>query len=178
MTLKVLRSNGLLALTFPFPAFCFCFGGNFLPPRFSIGIGDGMGLPSFLASGIGDGMGLPSFLARRFAFNLALELSNLLNHIKNIINDKVNSLTHKRWNTNRHAHTDLILGNNHTKTLKILTNNLNNRTRHRWSYTQRKQDLRNYPNLKLIGQDPFERIHLSFLKWTLNVNKTTSNAAI
>ena len=36
----------------------------------------------------------------------------------------------------------------------------------------------NYSNLKLIGQDPFERIHLSFLKWTLNVNKTTSNAAI
>ena len=36
----------------------------------------------------------------------------------------------------------------------------------------------NYPNLKLIGQDPLERIHLSFLKWTLNVNKTTSNAAI
>ena len=36
----------------------------------------------------------------------------------------------------------------------------------------------NYPNLKLIGQDPLERIHLSFLKWTLNVNRTTSNAAI
>ena len=44
-----------------------------------------------------------------------------LNHIKNMINDKVNSLTHKRWNTNIHAHTDLILGNHHTKTLKILT---------------------------------------------------------
>ena len=41
-----------------------------------------------------------------------------LNHIKNMINDKVNSLTHKRWNTNRHAHTDLILGNHHTKTYK------------------------------------------------------------
>ena len=41
-----------------------------------------------------------------------------LNHIKNMINDKVN----------RHAHTDLILGNHHTNTLKILTNNLNNRT--------------------------------------------------
>ena len=54
-----------------------------------------------------------------------------LNHIKNMINDKVNSLTHKRWNTNRHAHTDLILGNHHKKTLKILTNNLNNRTRYR-----------------------------------------------
>ena len=26
-----------------------------------------------------------------------------LNHIKNMINDKVNSLTHKRWNSNRHA---------------------------------------------------------------------------
>ena len=48
-----------------------------------------------------------------------------------MINDNVNSLTHKRWNTNRHAHTDLILGNHHTKTLKILTNNLNNRTRYR-----------------------------------------------
>ena len=48
-----------------------------------------------------------------------------------MINDKVNSLTHKRWNTNRHAHTDLILGNHHKKTLKILTNNLNNRTRYR-----------------------------------------------
>ena len=46
-----------------------------------------------------------------------------LNHIKNMINDKVNSLTHKRWNSKRHAHTDLILGNHHTKTLKILTNN-------------------------------------------------------
>ena len=54
-----------------------------------------------------------------------------LNHIKNMINDKVNSLTHKRWNSNRHAHTDLILGNHHTKTLKILINNLNNRTRYR-----------------------------------------------
>ena len=54
-----------------------------------------------------------------------------LNHIKNMINDKVNSITHKRWNSNRHAHTDLILGNHHTKTLKILTNNLNNRTRYR-----------------------------------------------
>ena len=53
-----------------------------------------------------------------------------LNHIKNMINDKGNSLTHKRWNTNRHAHADLILGNHHTKTLKILTNNLNNRTRY------------------------------------------------
>ena len=38
-----------------------------------------------------------------------------------MINDKVDSLTH----------TDLILGNHHTKTLKILTNNLNNRTRYR-----------------------------------------------
>ena len=55
----------------------------------------------------------------------------LLNHIKNMINDKVNSLTQKRWNSNRHAHTDLILGNHHSKTLKILTNNLNNRTRYR-----------------------------------------------
>ena len=53
-----------------------------------------------------------------------------LNHIKNMINDKVNSLTHKRWNSNRHAHTHLILGNHHTKTLKILRNNLNNRTRY------------------------------------------------
>ena len=43
-----------------------------------------------------------------------------LNHIKNMINDTVNSLTHKRWNSNRHAHTDLILGNHHTKTLKVL----------------------------------------------------------
>ena len=56
-----------------------------------------------------------------------------LDHIKNMINDEVNSLTHKRWNTNRHTHTDLILDNlnHHTKTLKILTNNLNNRTRYR-----------------------------------------------
>ena len=53
-----------------------------------------------------------------------------LNHIKNMINDNVTSLTHKRWNSNRHAHTDLILSNHHTKTLKILTNNLNNRTRY------------------------------------------------
>ena len=41
------------------------------------------------------------------------------------------TLTHKRWNSKRHAHTDLILGNHHTKTLEILTNNLNNRTRYR-----------------------------------------------
>ena len=54
-----------------------------------------------------------------------------LNHIKNMINDKVISLTQKIWNSNRHAHTDLTLGNHHTKTLKILTNNLNNRTRYR-----------------------------------------------
>ena len=54
-----------------------------------------------------------------------------LNHIKNMINDKVNSLTQTRWNFNIHAHTDLILGNHHTKTLKILTNNLYNRTRYR-----------------------------------------------
>ena len=54
-------------------------------------------------------------------------------HKINMINDEVNSLTHKRWNTNRHTHTDLILDNlnHHTKTLKILTNNLNNRTRYR-----------------------------------------------
>ena len=51
-----------------------------------------------------------------------------LNHIQNMIN----SLTHKRWNSNRHAHTDIILGyHHHTKTLKILTNNLNNRTKYR-----------------------------------------------
>ena len=54
-----------------------------------------------------------------------------LNHIKNMINDKVNNLTQTRWNSNRHAHTDLILGNHHKKTLRILTNNLNNRTRYR-----------------------------------------------
>ena len=36
----------------------------------------------------------------------------------------------------------------------------------------------NYPNLKQIGQDPLERIHLPFLKWTLKINKTTSNAEI
>ena len=53
-----------------------------------------------------------------------------LNHIENMINDKVNSLTQTRWNSNRHAHTDLILGNHRTKTLKILTNNLTNRTRY------------------------------------------------
>ena len=55
----------------------------------------------------------------------------LLNHIKNMMNDNGNSLTQTRWNCNGHAHTDLILGNHHTKTLKILTNNLNNRTRYR-----------------------------------------------
>ena len=54
-----------------------------------------------------------------------------LNHIKNMINGKFNSLTHKRWNSNRHAQTDIILGNQHTKTLKILTNNVKNRTRYR-----------------------------------------------
>ena len=48
-----------------------------------------------------------------------------------MINDKVNNLTQTRWNSNRHAHTDLILGNHHKKTLRILTNNLNNRTRYR-----------------------------------------------
>ena len=68
--------------------------------------------------------------ARTVSSNLVCSLVPL-NHIKNMIKDKVNSLTHKRWNSNRHAHTDLILGNHHTKTLKILTINLNNRTRYR-----------------------------------------------
>ena len=31
---------------------------------------------------------------------------------------------------------------------------------------------------KIIAQDPLENFHLSFLKWTLGVNKTTSNAAV
>ena len=57
-----------------------------------------------------------------------------LNHIKNMIHDKVNSLTHKIWNSNRHAHTDLMLGNHHTKTLKILTKDLNNLTRYRTAH--------------------------------------------
>ena len=69
-------------------------------------------------------------LAKTVSSNLVCSLVPL-NHIKNMINDKFNSLTHERWNTNRHAHTDLILNNHHTKTLKILTNNLNNRTRYR-----------------------------------------------
>ena len=54
-----------------------------------------------------------------------------LNHIKNMINGKVTSLTQTMLNSYRHAHTDLILGNHHTKTLKILTNNINNRTGYR-----------------------------------------------
>ena len=29
-----------------------------------------------------------------------------------------------------------------------------------------------------VAQDPLERIHLSFLKWTMGVNKFTSNASI
>ena len=32
--------------------------------------------------------------------------------------------------------------------------------------------------LKKISQDPLERVHLSFLKWTLGVGKYTSNAAV
>ena len=48
-----------------------------------------------------------------------------------MINNNVNILTHKRWNSNRHAHTDLISLYLAITTLKILTNNLNNRTRYR-----------------------------------------------
>ena len=55
-----------------------------------------------------------------------------LNHIKKMINDKVNSLHIKDGTLidTYNVHTDLILGNRHTKTLKILTNNLNNRMRY------------------------------------------------
>ena len=35
-----------------------------------------------------------------------------------------------------------------------------------------------FPDLKKIAEDPLEKVHLSFLKWTLKVNKTTSNAAV
>ena len=31
---------------------------------------------------------------------------------------------------------------------------------------------------KIIASDPLENLHLSFLKWTMGVNKTTSNAAV
>ena len=34
------------------------------------------------------------------------------------------------------------------------------------------------PALSKLAQDPLERVHLTFLKWTLNVGKYTSNAAI
>ena len=34
------------------------------------------------------------------------------------------------------------------------------------------------PSLPKIALDPLERLHLSFLKWTLGVNKYTSNAAV
>ena len=32
--------------------------------------------------------------------------------------------------------------------------------------------------LSKIATDPIERLHLSFLKWTMGVNKYTSNAAV
>ena len=35
-----------------------------------------------------------------------------------------------------------------------------------------------FPTLKKIAEDPLEKVHISFLKWTLNLNKTTSNAAV
>ena len=35
-----------------------------------------------------------------------------------------------------------------------------------------------HPTLKKLALDPIEKVHLSFLKWTLSVNKFTSNAAI
>ena len=35
-----------------------------------------------------------------------------------------------------------------------------------------------FPTLQKISEDPLEKVHISFLKWTLNLNKTTSNAAV
>ena len=35
-----------------------------------------------------------------------------------------------------------------------------------------------YPSLSKISQDPLERVHLSFLKWTIGVGKFTSNATM
>ena len=35
-----------------------------------------------------------------------------------------------------------------------------------------------HPSLKKLALDPIEKVHLSFLKWTLSVSKFTSNAAI
>ena len=36
----------------------------------------------------------------------------------------------------------------------------------------------NKEKANIIAKDPVENLHLSFLKWTMNVNKTTSNAAV
>ena len=122
-----------------------------------------------------------------------------LNHINNMINDKVNSLTQTIWNSNRHAHTDLILDNHHTKKLKILTNNLNNRTRYRtgiWIITGHKglnkhlhrinrSDTSNCPNCTdaeetvthYIGQCPaYSRISVDTLgTYYDSINNITDN---
>ena len=93
-----------------------------------------MGQGDWTLEGVPSGKGI--IKAHSTILNYFLHTLNINKHdswdiTKNMINDKVNSLTQKIWNSNRHAHTDLILGNHHTKTLKILTNNLNNRTRYR-----------------------------------------------
>ena len=36
----------------------------------------------------------------------------------------------------------------------------------------------NFPTGRQIAEDPLEKVHLMFLKWTLNVNKYTSNATM
>ena len=54
-----------------------------------------------------------------------------LTHIKNIIDNKVNELSNTRWYTNKHAHTDLVIGNHQDKILKTLDANVCNRIRYR-----------------------------------------------
>ena len=35
-----------------------------------------------------------------------------------------------------------------------------------------------FPTGRRIAEDPIEKVHLTFLKWTLNVNKYTSNVTM
>ena len=54
-----------------------------------------------------------------------------LNHIKNLINNKVKDLSAERWNTNKHIHTDQIVNKHQDKILKTIEANINNRMRYR-----------------------------------------------
>ncbi len=54
-----------------------------------------------------------------------------ISFIKHLINTKVTNLSHDRWITNKHAHTDMIIGNHQKKVFHTLNDNMGNRIRYR-----------------------------------------------